>query len=229
MHRVAARSRLLPYYDMVRWALDHVDIPTRTIMNEQRVTIGTFRPKHLQTMYKLPATSDHTYGIEFLEEFKEKECEQYDKTISSLIKDWVSNTTKFRADTHGIYSIASLEPQYRYVAMMTCQLYGKEDTSHFFLPWVPLMIRVAKGYSFNREKMLSDSLTNRVTEYREQKENGKASSFFMSAYIMDPLCSMTPFPLMNWSWTLVEDEPIHVYHAKLWENKAEKFAYEIFN
>jgi hypothetical protein len=27
--------------------------------------------------------------------------------------------------------------------MMTCRLYGKEDTSHFFLPWVPLMSRVA--------------------------------------------------------------------------------------
>ena len=34
MHKVAARPRLLPYYDMVRWALDHVDIPTRTIINE---------------------------------------------------------------------------------------------------------------------------------------------------------------------------------------------------
>ena len=34
MHRVAAGPRLLPYYDMVRWALDHVDIPTKTIMGE---------------------------------------------------------------------------------------------------------------------------------------------------------------------------------------------------
>jgi hypothetical protein len=102
MHRVAARPRLFPYYDMVRWTLDHVDIPTRTIINEQRVTIGTFRPKHLQTMYKLPMKADYTYGVEFLDEFKEKECEQYDKTMSSLIKDWVSNTPKFRVDTHGI-------------------------------------------------------------------------------------------------------------------------------
>jgi hypothetical protein len=229
MHRVAARPRLLPYYDMVRWALDHVDIPTRTIMNKQRVTVGTFRPEHLQTMYKLPTTFDHTYGAEFLEEFKEKEFEQYDKTMSSLIKDWVSNTAKFRVHTHDTYSIASSESQYRYVAMMTCRLYGKEVTSHFFLAWVPLMFRVTEGCSFNWEKMLSDSLTNRVTEYQEQKENGKVSSFFMSAYIMDAICSMTPFPLMNWSWTQAEDEPIHVYHAKLWENKAENFAYEIFN
>jgi hypothetical protein len=34
MHKVAARPRLLPYYDMVWWALDHIDIPTRTIVNE---------------------------------------------------------------------------------------------------------------------------------------------------------------------------------------------------
>ena len=34
MHKVAARPRLLPYYDMVWWALDHMDIPTRTIFNE---------------------------------------------------------------------------------------------------------------------------------------------------------------------------------------------------
>ena len=47
MHKVAARPRLLPYYDMVWWALDHVDIPTRTIINEQKVTIGTFRPEQL--------------------------------------------------------------------------------------------------------------------------------------------------------------------------------------
>ena len=47
MHKVASRPHLLPYYDMIQWALDHVDIPTRTIINEQKVTIGTFRPEHL--------------------------------------------------------------------------------------------------------------------------------------------------------------------------------------
>jgi hypothetical protein len=91
------------------------------------------------------------------------------------------------------------------------------------------MFRVTEGSSFDWAKILSNSLTNRVTEYRTQKENGKVSSFFMSAYIMDAICSMRPFPLMRWSWTLTKDEPIHVYHAKLWENKAKNFAYEIFN
>jgi hypothetical protein len=74
MHKVAARPRFLPYYDMIRWELDHVDIPTRTIINEQKVTIGTFRPEHLQAMYNFPTTSNLTYDAEFLEEFKQKEC-----------------------------------------------------------------------------------------------------------------------------------------------------------
>jgi hypothetical protein len=110
-----------------------VDIPTRTIINEQKVTIGTFRPEHLQAMYKFPTASDLTYDAEFLEKFKQKECVQYDKTMSSLIRDWVLHPTKFRADSNDIYSIASLEPQFKYVAMMTCRLYGREDTSHLFL------------------------------------------------------------------------------------------------
>jgi hypothetical protein len=166
-------------------------------MNEQKFTIRTFRLEHLQAMYKLPTTSDYTYGAKFLDEFKQKECIQYDKTTSSLIKYWVSNTAKFRTNIHGIYSIASLEPQYKYVAMMTCRLYGREDTSHFFIPWVPLMFQVVEGSSFDWAKIFSDSLTSRVTEYRVQKENRKASSFFMSAYIMDAVFFLTPFPLMS--------------------------------
>jgi hypothetical protein len=229
MHKIAARPRLLPYYDMIRWALDHVDIPTRTIISEQKVTIGTFRPEHLQAMYQLSPTPNFSHNAEFLEGFKQKECEQYGRNLSDLIKDWVSHPAKFRADGNRVYSISSLEPQFKYIAMMTCRLYGKEDTTHFFLPWVPLIHTVAEGCSFDWAKLLSDSLTSRITEYRMQRANGKAASFFMSAYIMDVVCFMTPFPLMSWSWTPSEAEPIHVYHSKLWEDKATEFIYEIFN
>jgi hypothetical protein len=154
---------------------------------------------------------------------------QYDKSMSSLIKDWVSLLAKFRADSNGIYSISSLEPQFKYVAMMTCRLYGREDTTHFFLQWVPLIHLVSEGCSFDWAKLLSNSLTNRVIEYREQKESGKITSFFMSAYIMDVVCFLIPFPLMSWSWTPSEAETIHIYHSKLWEDKSSDFVYEIFN
>jgi hypothetical protein len=59
--------------------------------------------------------------------------------------------------------------------------------------------------------------------------SGKAASFFMSAYIMDVVCFMTPFLLMSWSWDPSDAEPIHVYHSKLWEDKVANFIYKIFN
>jgi len=74
MHKIVARPWLLPYYDMIRWALDHVDIPTKTIISKQKVTIGTFRPEDLQAMYQLSPTPNFTYNAKFLEGFKEKEC-----------------------------------------------------------------------------------------------------------------------------------------------------------
>jgi hypothetical protein len=49
----------------------------------------------------------------------------------------------------------------------------------------------------------------------------------MSAYIMDVVCYMTPFPLMSWSWNPACEEPIHVYHSKLWEENVKDFFYEI--
>jgi hypothetical protein len=165
IHKIEARSRLFPYYDMIKWALDHVDIPTRTIFNEQKVAIGTFRPEHLQAMYKLSPTPSFTHNAKFLEGFKKKECEKFGKILSDLIKDWCSHPAKFRADSNGIYSISSLETQFMYIAMMVCRLYGKEDTAHFFLPWVPLIHTVAEGFSFDWAKLLSDSLASRITEY----------------------------------------------------------------
>jgi hypothetical protein len=51
----------------------------------------------------------------------------------------------------------------------------------------------------------------------------------MSVYVMDAICFMTPFPLMNWSWNPTNAEPIHFYHSKLWEEKAKDFFYEIFH
>ena len=95
---------------MVIWALDYVDLMTRMIFNEQREAVRSFRPEHLQAMYKLSPTPNCIYNTKFREEFKRKECEQFRKKLSDLIKDWVSHPAKFRADTNEMYSISSLEP-----------------------------------------------------------------------------------------------------------------------
>jgi hypothetical protein len=205
MHKVAARPRLLPYYDMIRWVLGHMDIPTINIISEQKVNIGTFRPEHLQAMYKFSPTPNFSHNVSFWKVLSGRNASNMDRNLSDLIKDWVSHPAKFRADGNGVYSISSLEPQFKYIEMMTCRLYGKEDTTHCFLPWVPMIHTVIEYCSFDWAKLLSDNLTSRITEYRMQKVNGKAASFFMSAYIMDVVCFTTPFPLMSWSWTPSED------------------------
>jgi hypothetical protein len=112
-----------------------------------------------------------------------------------------------------------------YIAMMICRLYGKENTTHLFLPWVPIIHTVAEGYSFDWAKILLDSLASEIIEYQTKKDKGKPTSFFMSSYIMDTIYFIMPFPLMGWRWTPDSDEPIHVYHSKLWEDKEKYFFY----
>jgi hypothetical protein len=139
--------------------------PDQNYYQREQVTIGTFRPEHLQAMYQLSPTLNFAYNAEFLEGFKEKECEKYGINLSNLIRDWISHPAKFRVDSNGIYSVSSLEPPFRYIAMMACRLHGREDTTHFFLPWVPLIHTVSKGLSFDWAKLLSDSLTSQITKY----------------------------------------------------------------
>jgi hypothetical protein len=67
---------------MISWALDKVDIPTRSILNDQGVIVGSFRPEHIQVMYKLSLNPKHTFNAEFLAEFQRKECIEADQDIS---------------------------------------------------------------------------------------------------------------------------------------------------
>jgi hypothetical protein len=66
IHKIAARPRLLPYCDMIKWVLDHAYILTKTIFNEQKVAVGTFKPKHIWEMYKLSPMPRFTHNVEFL-------------------------------------------------------------------------------------------------------------------------------------------------------------------
>jgi hypothetical protein len=90
-------------------------------------------------MYKLSAVPNYIYKATFLMEFDKKECAQYGRNLSNLIKNWCSCPKKFRVVTHGMYVVSSLEPHMMYLAMMLCHIFGKENCAHFLLPWVPIM------------------------------------------------------------------------------------------
>jgi hypothetical protein len=40
LHKIVACPQLVAYNDMIGWALDRVDIPTRSILNDQGVIVG---------------------------------------------------------------------------------------------------------------------------------------------------------------------------------------------
>jgi hypothetical protein len=186
---------------MKNWALEHVNIQTRSIINHQKIVVGSFRPNNIQVMYKLSPTPKYTYNATFLLDLERKEFSQHGRNGHDIIKTRWGHPDKFRADAHGIYSTTSLDAHMLYIAMMLCCLFGKKNPAHFSIEWVAIMNEVAKGYTFNWDKMLSDNMAKEIVEYQSSKSKGKPTPFYMLAYIIDAICFMTPFPLMNWSWT----------------------------
>ena len=53
LHRIAARPRILPYTDMVKWVLDSTDISDRQFRTPSQGLIGSFTTEDVRLMYKL--------------------------------------------------------------------------------------------------------------------------------------------------------------------------------
>jgi hypothetical protein len=144
-----------------------------------------------------------------------------------MIRGWARCPAKFRADYHGIYATTSLNEYMVYVAIMLCRLFKRKDPCHFHANWVPFLEEASEGNGFNWHKKISDNLTQEILNYKVAKSKGQPVAFYMSAYIMDAICYVTPFPLMNWSWGISCPEPIHKYHLALWEENAKDTFYEV--
>jgi hypothetical protein len=65
------------------------------------------------------------------------------------------------------------------------------------MEWVSIMHEVAEGYTFNWSNFFSDNLAKEIAEYKTTESKGQPDPFYMSTYIMDAICFMMPFPLMN--------------------------------
>jgi hypothetical protein len=96
-----------------------------------------------------------------------------------------------------------------YVAMLLCRVFGKKKPCHFPPEWVPFLEEASEGYSFNWDKILSDNIAKDILDYRAARAHGQPVAFYMSVYLMDAICFMTPFPMMNWSWNITYPESIH--------------------
>ena len=54
LHRISTRPKILPYTDMLRWIIDHVDISDREFKAARHHGMGSFAPNNLRCMYHLP-------------------------------------------------------------------------------------------------------------------------------------------------------------------------------
>ena len=68
LHRIAAREQILPYTDVVRWAIEEIPILDRTFSTRDGRIFGSFKVDDLRQMYHFPEL-EKTYNKVFLEKF----------------------------------------------------------------------------------------------------------------------------------------------------------------
>ena len=68
MHRIAAREKILPYTDVVRWEIQEIPITNRVFSTTDGRVFGSFRAADLRQMYHL-STEEKKYNTTFLEKF----------------------------------------------------------------------------------------------------------------------------------------------------------------
>ena len=54
LHRIAARPKILPYTDMIKWILDNAEMNNRQFKVQGHGLIGSFAAQDLKLMYHLP-------------------------------------------------------------------------------------------------------------------------------------------------------------------------------
>jgi hypothetical protein len=102
LHKTTTWTKLIPYNSMIRWALENTDVQTRSMLNHQKVIVISFRPKHIQLMYKLSPDPKYIYNDAFIVDFQGNEFEECDQTYLDIIKTWWGIPTKFRANSQGV-------------------------------------------------------------------------------------------------------------------------------
>ena len=93
---------------MISWALENIDIQTRSIIKHQKVFVGSFSLEHLQVMYKISPNPKYTYNAAFILEFEQREYVQYSRSGHDIIRTWWGHLEKFRTDSHGLYATTRL-------------------------------------------------------------------------------------------------------------------------
>lgn len=118
LHRIATREQILPYTDVVRWAIEEIPITNRTFSTRDGRIFGSFQYDDLRQMYHFPVP-EKKYNTTFLEKFRDE-----NETESEPIREWRQNPAKHKHESSGKYSVDSLCSPYCYARIMMCRLWG---------------------------------------------------------------------------------------------------------
>jgi hypothetical protein len=78
---------------------------------------------------------------------------------------------------------------------MICILYSEEKSTQFWMEWLPMAYKVVKtGKIFNWVDILVFNIFHKFQEAPGMKK----PSFYMSAYLIDAICSTIHFPSFGW-------------------------------
>lgn len=215
LHRIVARTKILPYTKMVKWIIENINIAYQTFLTSRKTVIGSFTTEDLKKMYHIH-DSQKVYNKAFLEHFASK-----NDVASYLIKQWISYLNKHKHEKLGMYSISSLVTPYSYIATMMCRLNdGQVNTTKFSVEWIPLIKEVVNSFIMDWGTILSNNITFQIQEFRQHQyvSTRVVPPFFMSSYIMDVVCSTTNFLTMGLKWSTQDPTPIHIYQRILWES-----------
>lgn len=225
LHRIAAREQVLPYTDVVCWAIEEIPITDRTFHTRDGRIFGSFKPDDLRRMYHLPEP-ELVYNRAFVEKFAKE-----NESPSEPLRDWRQNPAKHKHESSGKYSNVSLASPYCYAGIMMCRLWGLHDSVNINIDMVPLMEAAVNSIIMDWATILSDKLVVVVREFRAKTivTERKIPPFYYTAYIMDTLCFNYEFPVLGWRWTTQDPTPIHLYHQKLWKSSYKDHLYQICN
>ena len=82
LHQIAARVKVLPYNDMVKWVIQSINIIDRAFFTTAGRMFGSFKPEDVKRMYHLLNPQQH-YNKSFLEAFAKE-----NQIKSNPIKQW---------------------------------------------------------------------------------------------------------------------------------------------
>ena len=123
IHRIAARPKILPYIDMVKWIIDDADISDKKFKTTSQEVMGSFNPNNLKHMYHLPEPQV-SYNKQFVEKFAKE-----NEDLEECTNHWSNNEERLKKDKTGMYTTSSLCSPYCFSASILCRLFGKPNTN----------------------------------------------------------------------------------------------------